>query len=296
MRYKIILPGIMMLYSLASFSQGKKFVYYFNEKFITTQKSKSVFTGTGTVDNNLIRLEIVNNQTGRIALVEYFTDTSLSVSQGMFQSFFENGIKESAGNYEANKEDGLWKKWDNKGRLVDSTIYDRGKKISSAVFKYYRNGGMYYRFEDFKNDTMQDIFYDESGKITSEATFSGQTGIMKTYNKEGVKIDSVFSRVLIEASFPGGDAAWARYIKEKIVQNIDAITRDGQSGTCRVKFIVDKEGRVKNAEAITMKGSVLAEVALKALTNGPKWNPAIQYGVAVNAYREQPVTFTIQNR
>ena len=45
-----------------------------------------------------------------------------------------------------------------------------------------------------------------------------------------------------------------------------------------------------------MKGSILTDVAVKAFKNAPSWNPAIQYGRPVNAYREQPVTFTIQDR
>jgi len=43
-----------------------------------------------------------------------------------------------------------------------------------------------------------------------------------------------------------------------------------------------------------MQGSVLAEVAVNAIRNGPKWIPAEQYGRKVNAFREQPVSFTVQ--
>jgi protein TonB len=39
-----------------------------------------------------------------------------------------------------------------------------------------------------------------------------------------------------------------------------------------------------------MKGTKLAEVAVNAIRNGPKWIPAQQNGRQVNAYRLQPVT------
>lgn len=106
--------------------------------------------------------------------------------------------------------------------------------------------------------------------------------------------DKVFTKVEIEASFPGGDGGWARYVKKAIEANIDELTDAGESGTCRVRFIVSKDGSVSNVEALTMKGSKLAEIAVNAIRKGPKWTPAQQNGRFVNAYREQPVTFTIQ--
>jgi len=105
--------------------------------------------------------------------------------------------------------------------------------------------------------------------------------------------DKVFTKVEIEASFPGGDGAWTRYVTKAIQSNIDELTEAAQSGTCRVRFIVSKDGSVSNVEAVTMKGSKLAEIAENAIRKGPNWKPAVQNGRQVNAYREQPVTFTI---
>jgi len=108
--------------------------------------------------------------------------------------------------------------------------------------------------------------------------------------------DKVFTKVEIEASFPGGDAGWSRYVKNAIESHIDELTEAGQSGQCRVRFIVSKDGAVSDVVALTMKGSKLAEVAENAIRKGPKWTPAQQNGRHVNAYREQPVTFTIQDQ
>ncbi len=108
--------------------------------------------------------------------------------------------------------------------------------------------------------------------------------------------DKVFTKVEIEASFPGGDGGWARYVKKAIEANIDDLTEAGESGTVRVRFIVSKDGTVSDVEALTMKSSKLAEIAKNAIRKGPKWTPAQQNGRHVNAYREQPVTFTIQDQ
>lgn len=108
--------------------------------------------------------------------------------------------------------------------------------------------------------------------------------------------DKVFTKVEIEASFPGGDAAWTRYVTKAITNNIDELTEAGESGTVHVKFIVDKQGNVSDVEALDKKGTKLAEVAINAIRKGPKWIPAQQNGRQVNAYRIQPITFTIQEQ
>lgn len=108
--------------------------------------------------------------------------------------------------------------------------------------------------------------------------------------------DKVFTKVEIEAKFPGGDAGWTRYVKKAIETNMDELTEAGESGTCRVRFIVSKDGSVSNVEATTMKGTKLAEIAVNVIRKGPNWTPAQQNGRHVNAYREQPVTFQIQDQ
>ena len=99
----------------------------------------------------------------------------------------------------------------------------------------------------------------------------------------------IFTKVEIEASFPGGSTAWLNYIQKAILTEVNTFTQ-ADYGTCVVRFIVDKTGKVSNVEATTMKGTKLAEVAVSAITNGPNWIPAQQNGKYVNAYRLQPVT------
>jgi protein TonB len=101
--------------------------------------------------------------------------------------------------------------------------------------------------------------------------------------------DRIFTKVEIDASFPGGPTAWTKYVQKAIEADVDEFT-ESDYGTCLVKFIVDKTGKVSNVEATTMKGSKLAEVATNIIRKGPNWIPAEQNGRKVNAYRLQPIT------
>ncbi len=90
--------------------------------------------------------------------------------------------------------------------------------------------------------------------------------------------------------------AWNRYIKKQIEDNINDLTKEYKSGTCRVRFIVDIDGSVRDVKVLSMQGTKLAEITENAIMKGPKWVPAKQNGHVVTAYREQPVTFTIQEQ
>lgn len=105
--------------------------------------------------------------------------------------------------------------------------------------------------------------------------------------------NQVFTKVEVEAQFPGGEEKWNRYVYNEIMKRIDDLIEDGQAGTVEVQFIVDREGNVSNVEALNMKGSVLARIATDAIKKGPKWIPAIQNGRQVKAYRRQKVTFRL---
>ena len=101
--------------------------------------------------------------------------------------------------------------------------------------------------------------------------------------------DSVFYKVEIDAMFPGGPDAWSKYVSRAISRELDEFS-DNDFGTCTVEFIVDKQGNVSDVHALNMKGSLLAEIAVNSIRKGPKWIPAVQNGVHVNARRLQPVT------
>lgn len=106
--------------------------------------------------------------------------------------------------------------------------------------------------------------------------------------------DKIFTKVEKEASFPGGAGAWSKYVSKAITSQLDEFT-ESDYGTVTVKFVVDKNGAVSDVQALTMKGSKLAEIAVNAIRKGPKWIPAQQNGRYVNAYRLQPVTLLNPN-
>ena len=111
---------------------------------------------------------------------------------------------------------------------------------------------------------------------------------------DGVKI---FTKVEIEASFPGGESAWLRYL-EKNLHASTPVDNGAPEGTYQVivRFIVSKDGSISDVTAETNHGFGMEQEAVKIIKKGPKWRSAFQFGKNVNAYRRQPITFTVQDQ
>lgn len=276
-----------------AFCQQKQFAYYFDRDFNPATPVAAVFNGRGIYDaSGLFEFRLYNAATKNLISIEHYKDSSLQLNEGPMESFYPNNTTEIKGNFAAGKHEGLWLRWDSTGRIIDSTTYANDVKISETSLGYYKNGTIDSLVNiDFPENTYQKKYYDDSARLTSEVSFKGEKGFLKYYDKGVLTMsDSVFSRLEIEASFPGGPQAWTKYIVTKLQNNGDKIIKSGEFGTCIVKFIVNKEGKVTDAQATTMQGTVLAQIAVRIILNSPKWNPASQYGRMVNAYRLQPVT------
>jgi protein TonB len=103
--------------------------------------------------------------------------------------------------------------------------------------------------------------------------------------------DAPFTRVEIDASFPGGMTQWARFLNKNLRYPDEAINQ-GIGGTVMVQFVVDLDGNVSDVKAISgPETGGLREEAERVIKKSGKWVPAIQNGRHVKAYRRQPVTF-----
>jgi hypothetical protein len=106
--------------------------------------------------------------------------------------------------------------------------------------------------------------------------------------------NKIFEKVETEASFPGGDAGWRKYLET----NLDANTPVDNGApmgkyTVYVQFIVNKDGSISDLKPLTNLGYGLEAEVIRIITKGPRWLPAIQNGHQVRAYRKQPVTFVV---
>lgn len=106
--------------------------------------------------------------------------------------------------------------------------------------------------------------------------------------------NKIFDKVEIEAKFPGGDSKWRQYLERNLNPNtpVDNGAPEG-TYTVVVQFVVDKEGNISDVRPLTNHGYGMEEEAARVIKKGPKWEPAVQNGRQVKAYRKQPITFQV---
>jgi len=106
--------------------------------------------------------------------------------------------------------------------------------------------------------------------------------------------NKIFEKVEIEATFPGGTAAWRKYLEKNLRAEI-ATENGAPAGTytVNVRFVVDKEGNISDVRALTSHGFGIEDEAVRAIKKGPRWSPGNQNGRAVNSYHTQPITFVV---
>lgn len=97
--------------------------------------------------------------------------------------------------------------------------------------------------------------------------------------------------VEIEAKFTGN---WKAFLERNLNANIP-VDNAAPAGNypIDVQFVVDTNGIVSDIKPLTNLGYGMEQEALRVLKKATKWEPAIQNGRKVKAYRKQRITFQV---
>jgi periplasmic protein TonB len=148
------------------------------------------------------------------------------------------------------------------------------------------------KLEDTKIGTVNQEGIKDEG-ITAPPVSDAGKGVVEA-PKDNEDYDKTFTKVEIESDFPGGAAAWLRYLNKNLRYPDDAVNNEIQ-GTVIVQFIVDKEGNVSDVQPISgPENGGLREEAVRVIKKSGKWTPAVQNGRQVKSYKKQPIVFKLE--
>lgn len=105
--------------------------------------------------------------------------------------------------------------------------------------------------------------------------------------------EEIFAVVEEMPSFPGGDAALMSYISKNIKYPSIA-TENGIQGRVICTFVINRDGKVTNAEVIRSVDPSLDKEALRVINNMPAWKPGKQRGKPVRVKYTLPIVFRLQ--
>ena len=105
------------------------------------------------------------------------------------------------------------------------------------------------------------------------------------------KGDGGFLPIEVEARFDGD---WIKFLSKNLNPQVP-VDNGAPAGnyTVVLQFVVDVDGAVSDIKAISNHGYGLEQEAIRVLRKSKNWEPAIQNGRKVKAYRKQPITFHV---
>ncbi|REE05977.1 energy transducer TonB [Marinoscillum furvescens] len=107
-------------------------------------------------------------------------------------------------------------------------------------------------------------------------------------------VEEVFTIVEDQPEFPGGMAAFYKYVGDQMSYPSQA-RRMGIEGRVYVQFVVDKDGTVTEVKAVKGIGAGCDEEAERVLRESPKFKPGKQRGRAVKVRMVLPIIFKLSN-
>lgn len=126
------------------------------------------------------------------------------------------------------------------------------------------------------------------GKVTPK---EGASSSWRTRQAERKPVeDKVYTIVEVQPTFRGNVSAW---ISEHL--RYPAVAQEnGIQGRVVVKFVVDKDGNINQAQVIRGVDPALDREALRLVNSMPKWNPGMNHGEPVSVWFTLPITFCFQ--
>lgn len=107
--------------------------------------------------------------------------------------------------------------------------------------------------------------------------------------------DSIYNVVSENAEFPGGNMAASNWISKNMTYP-EECRKQGIEGRVVIKFVVNKDGSIVDAEAVKSPHPALAEEGLRVVKSMPKWKPAKEGGKVVRSRFNIPIVFKLSGK
>lgn len=107
--------------------------------------------------------------------------------------------------------------------------------------------------------------------------------------------EEVYDFVSIKPEYPGGEAALLAYVGQNI--NYPPTAREALiEGTVVIRFVVDREGRVRDVEILKDIGGGCGSEALRVVSSLGQWKPGEQNGKPVSVRYVLPIRFKLKEQ
>lgn len=177
--------------------------------------------------------------------------------------------------------------------IKESNYLDSNLKVLDGPYHEYDQNGVLSMTGNYVNNQKQDEWrnYNDTGKVTLIKTYKNDE-LIKTTNPDTVaekELPQDNKKSEQEAFYGKNEMSWKKFLLKNL--NSEVGNQSVRGGTVQVGFIVDTSGKCTNIYVKKSVEFVLDEEVKRIISISPEWNPAVQFGKKVRAYRIQPITF-----
>jgi TonB family protein len=247
-----------------------------------------------------------------------YKDSLCKIPVDTFFYFHNDGSLEAIGKYVEGKRGGNWLRFHSNGMLADSCTYSNGNPVNSSLSwdttgaltdsvswsDYFGNGFIWkgdgsflatgqYNLSREKHGSWK--YYYPEGKVSTSEIYQRDSLIsVKYFEENGSPASSEESLIKAtrEAQYPGGSAAWFKYLTKSLRYPNNA-AHDHIQGTVTVKFVVDETGKVNQAKADFGPKELQGE-AIRVIQNSGNWMPGHFHGMNAKSYKIQSIVFGLE--
>jgi TonB family protein len=139
------------------------------------------------------------------------------------------------------------------------------------------------------------LFLPMMAAISIAAACTQKTDLKEIATNESEKVQEqeILSIADQMPEFPGGTTALFEYLSQNIVYP-ETAREENASGKVFVKFVIDVNGKVTQAEVIRGVHPDLDNEALRVVNTMPNWQPGMHEGKLVNVVFNLPINFQLQ--
>lgn len=109
---------------------------------------------------------------------------------------------------------------------------------------------------------------------------------------EATNTNDVFTAVEVSPEYPGGEAAFGKFLRDHI-RYPEIAKENNVQGKVFLQFVVERDGSLTDMQIVRSPGSGLGEEAARVLKISPHWKPGIQNGKPVRVQFTVPVSFSL---
>jgi antitoxin component YwqK of YwqJK toxin-antitoxin module len=254
-------------------------------------------------------------QKGTLQLQAYYEDSACKIASGTFLSLHPTKEIEWVGRYVHNKKQGLWLRFYQDGKPMDSAVFDNGRQTGIGI-GWHHNGYMSDssvtlpdgsgvrvswfdngvpsstgRVAEYKMDGKWTYFH-RNGKPSSIELYDHGKFVDKQFFNEKGNLVADTSNNDKPATFPGGLVAWGKFLSKHLFFPPEYKINNSDKASVVITCTADEEGRIQDAYVSVPFFPEFDKIALDAVRQSPRWIPAMNHNRKVKATFRQPVIFS----